>query len=89
MTDEPRHHARADMAWNRSPRCGAKTRSGTPCLRPAANGKGRCQLHGGAKGSGGPRGARNGNYRHGRRTREAEAERQALRALLRELRGDE
>ena len=28
-------------------RCGAKTRRGTACLRPALKGKTRCQLHGG------------------------------------------
>jgi len=29
-------------------RCGAKTRSGLPCKRPANKQKGRCRLHGGA-----------------------------------------
>ena len=28
-------------------RCGAKTRRGTACLKPALKGKTRCQLHGG------------------------------------------
>ena len=28
-------------------RCGARTRRGTACLRPALKGKTRCQLHGG------------------------------------------
>lgn len=28
--------------------CGAKTRSGTPCKRPARKTSGRCKLHGGA-----------------------------------------
>ena len=41
-------------------------------------------MHGGAKGSGGPRGERNGNFRHGLRTKEAEAERQQAKALVRE-----
>jgi hypothetical protein len=39
-------------------------------------------MHGGAKGSGGPRGERNGAYRHGRRTQEAIAERKMLLAWL-------
>jgi hypothetical protein len=39
-----------------SPRCGAKTRSGQPCMSPAVNGKIRCRMHGGAVGSGAPRG---------------------------------
>ena len=34
-------------------RCGAKTRRGTPCRRPANKRNGRCRLHGGA--SSGPR----------------------------------
>ncbi len=34
-------------------RCGAKTRRGTACLRPADQKNGRCRLHGGA--STGPR----------------------------------
>ena len=29
-------------------RCGAKTRRGTPCQRPANKKNGRCRLHGGA-----------------------------------------
>jgi hypothetical protein len=39
-------------------------------------------MHGGAKGSGAPRGAANGRYRHGRFTCEAIQERRALRAFL-------
>jgi glucans biosynthesis protein len=52
----------------------------------AANGKGRCRLHGGALGSGAPSGPRNGNYRNGRHTKEAIAERRFVRALLRQSR---
>jgi hypothetical protein len=44
-------------------------------------------MHGGAQGSGAPNGERNGHYRHGFYTAEAIAERQALRALIRELGG--
>jgi len=47
-------------------------------------GKPVCRLHGGK--GGGPMGERNGAYRTGRYTAEAKAERQATRALLRELR---
>lgn len=50
-------------------RCGARTRNGSPCQKPALNGKTRCQLHGGRAGA--PSGERNGNYRHGRFTKEA------------------
>src|SRR5262249_18445632 len=38
--------------------------------------KGRCRLHGGASGSGGPPGECNGQYRHGERTKAAIADRQ-------------
>jgi hypothetical protein len=71
-----------------APRCLARTRSGTPCQKPAAKGKKRCRLHGGAEGSGAPRGERNGSYRHGLYTREAIVERRALRALIRGFRED-
>lgn len=47
-----------------APRCGAKTRQGVPCKAPAVNGKKRCRMHGGAKGSGAPFGNRNA-YKHG------------------------
>jgi hypothetical protein len=43
-----------------------------------------CRVHGGK--GGGPTGERNGAYRAGRYTAEAKAERQAARALIRELR---
>jgi hypothetical protein len=43
-------------------------------------------LHGGASGSGGPSGERNGQYRHGERTKGAIAERQKFSALLKMLR---
>jgi hypothetical protein len=53
-----------------------------------AKGKKRCRLHGGAEGSGAPCGERNGAYRHGLFTREAIAERKAMRALIRGFRED-
>ena len=48
-----------------APRCGARTRSGTPCQAPAVRGRRRCRMHGGAHGSGAPTGERHGHYRHG------------------------
>src|SRR5271167_1931666 len=81
MTREP-------LPLRLAPRCLARTRSGTPCQKPAAKGKKRCRLHGGAEGSGAPCGERNGSYRHGLYTREAIAERKALRALIRGFRED-
>jgi hypothetical protein len=68
-----------------SPRCGAKTRSGSPCNAPAVRGKKRCRMHGGAPGSGAPRGNQNG-LKHGRFTRQALVERRQLRDLLRQSR---
>ena len=65
----------------KSLRCGAKTRSGRPCQAPAVNGKKRCRMHGGAKGSGAPKGNQNA-LKHGLYTREAIAERKALRDLI-------
>ena len=77
-------------------RCGAKTRAGTPCQKPALRGKTRCQLHGGK--STGPR-TEAGRARiaaahttHGRLTKEkrAEAKRRAevgraIRAELKDI----
>jgi glucans biosynthesis protein len=50
-----------------APRCGARTRGGTPCRSPAVHGRARCRMHGGARGSGAPRGNRNA-FRHGARS---------------------
>lgn len=66
------------------PRCGAKTRSGAPCRRIGNARNGRCILHGGRAGA--PSGPRNGAWRHGGETKEAVAQRQAVRALLRQAR---
>ena len=44
-------------------------------------------MHGGAAGSGAPKGERNGNYHNGAYTEEALADRRGLRALVRRLRG--
>jgi hypothetical protein len=51
-------------------RCQAKSkRSGLRCKSPAVRGYRVCRMHG-ARG-GAPEGERNGNYRHGARTKEA------------------
>jgi hypothetical protein len=63
------------------PRCGARTRAGTACQRPAIHGRRRCRLHGGLS-PGAPRGAKNGNFRHGNWTTEAVEERRWLRSLV-------
>ena len=64
-----------------APRCGAKTRAGTPCQCPAVCGRARCRIHGGLS-PGAPRGAANGNYRDGYWTREAVEERKFIRSLV-------
>jgi glucans biosynthesis protein len=61
-----------------TPRCGAKRRDGLPCQKPRAKGRNRCRLHGGAPGSGAPRGEANGRYSHGLLTAQAIEERNAL-----------
>jgi hypothetical protein len=63
-------------------RCGAKTRAGLPCQRPALRGRKRCRLHGGLS-PGAPRGVKNGNYRTGDWTAEAVEERKWLRSVAR------
>ncbi|MFN0219525.1 MAG: HGGxSTG domain-containing protein [Hyphomicrobium sp.] len=67
-------------------KCGARTRSGSPCRSPSVSGKARCRMHGGAANSGAPRGERNGAYRNGAFTREAIADRQMISALVAECR---
>jgi hypothetical protein len=53
-----------------APRCGARTRAGTACQRPAIRGQKRCRLHGGLS-PGAPRGFRNGNFKNGDWTTDA------------------
>jgi hypothetical protein len=66
-------------------RCGAKTRAGQPCRQAAVRGRSRCRMHGGANGSGGPRGDRNGRFTNGLHTGEAKAIRKVVRARVREI----
>lgn len=74
------HHE--ELPMNRAPRCGARTRSGTPCQSPAVRGKRRCRMHGGASGSGAQIGNKNA-LRHGHYTAEAIARRRELAELIR------
>lgn len=73
-------------------RCGAKTRAGAPCQKPALRGRARCQLHGGK--STGPR-TEAGRARiaaaqttHGRLTKERRAEAKRRAQLGREIRAE-
>lgn len=52
-------HPRNTSGMRGASRCGAKTRKDTPCEAPAVRGKARCRMHGGAHGSGAPRGNQN------------------------------
>ena len=78
-------HVRNTGAMLASPRCCARTRSGTACLAPAVHGKTRCSMHGAAAGSGAPRGNRNAR-KHGLFGGVVVAERRRVQALLGETR---
>jgi uncharacterized protein YjcR len=80
-----RDHLRNTVPMLSSPRCGAKTRSGASCRSPAIQGRSRCRMHGGAAGSGAPRGNKNAR-KHGLYTREAIAQRRQLGELMRRSR---
>ena len=55
-------------SFDLAPRCGAKTRSGSPCKSPAIRYKKRCRMHGG-RGSGAPKANKNA-FKHGYTTHE-------------------
>jgi hypothetical protein len=78
-------HARNTRPMFASPRCEAKIRSGGLCRAPALRGKKRCRMHGGAAGSGAPKGNRNAR-KHGLFTKDAIAERRRIQVLLGEAR---
>ena len=73
-------------------RCGAKTRRGTACLKPALEGKTRCALHGGR--STGPRTQRGlefiskANLKHGRQTKDKLAAQRHAAEVGRRVRGE-
>ena len=74
------HHSRNTDPMINSPRCGAQTRQGTPCRAPAVAGKLRCRMHGGAAGSGAPKGNSNA-LKHGLYTADAKEMRRHIREL--------
>jgi glucans biosynthesis protein len=78
-------HKRNTIPMLSSPRCGARTRSGAPCRSPAVGGKKRCRMHGGAEGSGAPRGNQNA-LKHGAYTQEALQRRAEMREVIRDAR---
>ncbi|MDA1045000.1 MAG: hypothetical protein O3C57_07235 [Verrucomicrobia bacterium] len=72
-------------AFDTAPRCTATSkRTGKPCQAPAVRGWSVCRFHG-ARG-GGPKGERNGMYRHGQYTQEASKERRLVGDLIRRAR---
>ena len=79
---------RKPLPMSQSPRCGARTRRGTPCQSPATAGRKRCRMHGGAEGSGAPPGNRNA-LKHGRYTAAAIQTRRAVAELIRDARDHE
>jgi len=80
MTDNPMHRC------NAAPRCQAKSkRTGLPCRSPAVKDYRVCRMHG-ARG-GAPEGKRNGNFRHGGRTKEATDAARYINELARLVRG--
>ncbi len=69
-------------AFQKAPRCSATSkRTGKPCQAPSVRGWTVCRFHG--AGGGGPKGKRNGMFKHGLYTNVAIEERRALSALLR------
>lgn len=79
----PSAHKRNTAGMQASPRCGSRTRRGTACQAPAVAGKQRCRMHGGAAGSGAPRGNQNA-LKHGLYTREWKELLAHIRALSRQ-----
>jgi hypothetical protein len=72
-------------AFQTAPRCTATSkRTGNPCQAPAVRGWSVCRFHG-ARG-GGPKGERNGMYRHGLYTAEAQEDRRLVNELIRRCR---
>jgi hypothetical protein len=64
-----------------APRCGARTRRGSPCRCPAVRGRTRCRIHGGLS-PGAPRGEGNGNFKNGFWTCEAVEERRWAKQMV-------
>jgi hypothetical protein len=82
----PMNRPHSDMRLARqSPRCGARTRAGSPCRCPAMKGKRRCRIHGGAS-PGAPTGKANGNYRTGMHTTKIKRLRAHFAGLVRQSR---
>lgn len=66
-----------------APRCGAKTRMGSPCLAPAVRGRRRCRMHGGLS-QGAPKDNKRA-WKHGDRSAETEAQLKYVRKIGRAI----
>jgi glucans biosynthesis protein len=69
-----------------APRCHARTRTGESCRSAAVKGKRVCRMHGGARGSGAPKGEANGMWKHGGWSNDAVALRREASKLMKDLR---
>lgn len=76
-------HGNAPGDPSTAPRCGARTRRGTPCQGPAVHGKRRCRMHGGNS-PGPPKGSQNA-LKHGLRSAAAVAARKERVAKSRQI----
>jgi hypothetical protein len=89
--EEAAKHWRFGADWP-GQRCGAKTRSGTPCKNPAIVGKARCRIHGGkSTGAKTPEGRaklRALHWEHGRSTTEAKEQAKRRAAVGRAVRAE-
>ncbi|MFZ2961399.1 MAG: HGGxSTG domain-containing protein [Candidatus Ozemobacteraceae bacterium] len=83
MKDDIRPHA--IQQFRDIPRCGAKTRKGTPCPNPCVKGRPRCRMHGCAPGAGGQPGNMNA-LKHGLRSRKMIMLRKKINWVRREMR---
>ena len=81
--DQRNNPMRSKLPMHRSPRCGARTRSGSRCRSPAMP-NGRCRMHGGMS-PGAPKGNKNA-LKHGHYTAKAIARRREIANMLREAR---
>ena len=77
-------HAKQIAMHQNSPRCGARTRSGSRCRSPAMP-NGRCRMHGGMS-PGAPKGNKNA-LKHGHYTAKAIARRHEIAKVLRDAKG--
>ena len=76
---------KGELPMHLSPRCSATSkRTRQPCQAAAVTGWNVCRFH--DAGGGGPKGERNGAFRHGLNSAQATAERRVLAMLLREAR---